>query len=371
MSAESMNKPSKKAETEAPSVEAPKEPVESSPQSSRGNDRYFALAQLSEMRCGELWSGIDGRRGGDVSLFYPHLKEGAKPEAVQSALAKGFKQASPLRDTDYKTVRDAAFDSEGRLFLVIDRPEGQPLFSLLREHKTLDLDLALSLIIQLCELLKRAHDAELFTSNITLHTLVVAPRPNGALQLSLIDLSLDRRPLSTAVASPPRELMSPPHAALTQERDRRLYAIYLCSALLHHLVFGVAPEAPVLEGEERVWPALPQKGRQLDRRLEACLHTVLMKGLSVTPAARFPLVGALQRTLIGLRQLSSVSSPAFELLASTQRRLGQGRGSFNLAAPRPGVKRAVEARERIHKILVGESSTLEDILESEGGSLIR
>ena len=126
-----------------------------------------------------------------------------------------------------------------------------------------------------------------------------------------------------------------------------------------------------MEGEERVWPALPQKGRQLDRRLEACLHTVLMKGLAVNPSGRFPLITALQRTLIGLRQLTSVSSPAFELLASTQRRLGKAQGSLNLSAPRPGVKRAVEARQRIHKILVGESSTLEDILESEGGSLLR
>lgn len=342
-----------------------------SPQELKGNERYLAVEALSEIRCGSMWSGVDARRGGEVTLFYPKLKESVDPQAVQQALSKGFKQIAPLRDTSYNTVRDAAFDHEGQLFLVIDRPEGQPLYTLLMEHKTLDLDLALSLIIQLCELLKRAHDAQLFTSNITLHTLMVAPRPNGALQLSLVDLSLDRRPLSTAVPTPPSELTSPPHATLTQERDRRLYAVYLCSSILHHLVFGVAPEAPVVPGEERVWPTLPQKGRQLDRRLEACLHTVLMKGLSIHPSGRFPLMSALQRTLIGLRQLTSVSSPAFELLASTQRRLGKTQGSLNLAAPRPGVKKAVEARQRIHKILVGESSTLEDILESEGGSLIR
>jgi len=341
------------------------------PLTQRGSQRYLASERLSELRCGQMWSGVDARRGGEVTLFYPKLKEGVAPKRVMESLSKSFKQIVPLRDTEYNTVRDAALDPEGRLFLVIDRPEGQPLYTLLMEHKTLDLDLALSLIIQLCELLKRAHDAQLFTSNITLHTLMVAPRPNGALQLSLVDLSLDRRPLSVSVPSPPSELTSPPHASLTQERDRRLYAIYLCSSLLHHLVFGVAPEAPVMPGEERVWPALPQKGRQLDRRLEACLHTVLMKGLSVHPSGRFPLMSALQRTLIGLRQLTSVSSPAFELLASTQRRLGKSQGSLNLAAPRPGVRRAVEARQKIHKILVGERSTLEDILESEGGSLLR
>jgi len=87
-------------------------------------------------------------------------------------------------------------------------------------------------------------------------------------------------------------------------------------------------------------------------------------------------VAALQRTLIGLRQLTSISSPAFELLTSTQRRLGRERGALNLSAPRPGVERAVVARQRIHQILEGgleggERVTLEDILEREGGSLVK
>jgi hypothetical protein len=337
----------------------------------RGNDRYLPSERLAELRCGELWSGVDARRGGEVTLFYPKLKERITPRQLLQSLAPTFVQIAPLRDTAYCTIRDGDLDTQGALFLVIDRPEGQPLYTLLREHTTLDLDLALSLIIQLCELLKRAHDAQLFTANLTLHNLMVAPRPNGALQLSLVDLALDRRPLSEHVYPLPSELISPPHPSLTQERDRRHYAVYLCASLLHHLVFGVAPEAPISPGEVRVWPSLPQRGRPLDRRLEACLHTVLLKGLSVDPSARFPLISALQRTLIGLRQLSSISSPAFELLASTQARLGKSQGSLNLAAPRPGVMKAVEARQRIHKILEGEEASLENILEREGGALLR
>ena len=84
-------------------------------------------------------------------------------------------------------------------------------------------------------------------------------------------------------------------------------------------------------------------------------------------------MSALQRTLIGLRQLTSMSSPAFELLSSTQRRLGQSQASLNLAAPRPGIDRALKARQSIHRILEGgdESITLEDVLKDEGVRLLR
>lgn len=340
--------------------------------STHGNNRYRAVKVLTSISCGEIWCGVDSRRGGEVTLFYPKLKK-ISPAQGLKIIGPTLIQNSPLRDTAYYTIRDAALDHTGQLFLVTDRPEGQPLYTLLREQQSLDLDLALSLSIQLCELLRRAHDAQVFSASLSLHTLIVNPRPNGSMRLSLIDLALDRRPLSEYVHPPPIELTSTPHPLLTQERDRRHYVVYLCSALLHHLSFGVAPEAPVSPGAERTWPTLPYKGRQLDRRLEACLHTVLLKGLSVNPKERFPMISALQRTLIGLRQLTSISSPAFELLSSTQRRLGHKQGPLNLSAPRPGIVRAVQARQRIHQILEGgdHEMTLEDVLQGEEIKFLR
>jgi serine/threonine protein kinase len=239
-----------------------------------------------------LIHGVDQRKGGEVSLFYPKLRPGFTPAGVLKSLGSTLTQNQPLRDTPYCAIRDADLDQEKRVFTVIDRPEGQPLYTLLREQKSLDLNLALSLMIQLCELLKRSHDHQIFAATLTLHNLIVQPRPNGLNRLYLIDLGLDRRPLSDAVHSPPRELISPPHSSLTQERDRRHFIVYLCSALLHHLVFGVAPDAPV-STLDRAWPSLPYKGKQLDPKLEACLHTILLKGLAVDPQRRFLRMSAL------------------------------------------------------------------------------
>lgn len=331
-----------------------------------GNARYWAQHEVADLRCGRFFNGIDSRKGDDISLFYPKLKTNFTAEGVLKAIRPTIAQNLPLRDTPYCALRDADLDDQGEVFLIIDRPEGQPLSTLLREQQHLDLNLALSLMIQLCELLKRGHEHQIFTATLTLNNLIVQPRPNGVSRLYLIDLGLDRRPLSEAVCSPPRELLSPPHSSLTQERDRRHFTVYLCSVLLHHLVFGVAPDSPV-SSHNRVWPTLPQKGKQLDPKLEACLHTILLKGLAVHPQQRFPRMGALQRALLGLRQLTSMSAPAFELLNSTQRRLGHRSPQLNLSAPRPGVEKAVEARQRIHQILDEEhpNLTLKDLMSDQ------
>ena len=332
----------------------------------RGNRRYRTQRCLYKFSSGELWAAVDVRRGGDVTLFYPSFKEGVVLSQIAEALGRSVRQNATLRETGFNAIRDVVIDSQNDLFVVIDRPEGRPLSLLMRERKNLDLNTSLSILIQICELLKRAHEVSVFSATLTLNNIIVAQRPNGALSVHLIDLALDRRPFSESVHSPPNELISAPHPALTQERDRRHFAVYLCSALLHHLIFGVSPEAPTQPNEQRTWPTLPNQGKELDHRLEACLHTVLLKGLAVNPRDRFPRVGALQRTLIGLRQLTAVSSPAFELLSSTQSRLGRRDGPLNLAAPKPGVERAVKARQKIHQILEGHEVdlSLDELLSS-------
>ena len=73
----------------------------------------------------------------------------------------------------------------------------------------------------------------------------------------------------------------------------------------------------------------------------------------------------MQKTLIGLRQLISMSSPAFDLLNSTQRRLGQGQ-EINLTQPKVALQKAATIRQKIHQILEDETAlSLEDLLKQQ------
>jgi hypothetical protein len=330
----------------------------------RGNARYRPIQLISTQRNGEYWEGIDIRRGGQVNLFYPVIKTDIPKDKLLQQLSTILTQSAPLKDTGYCTLRDAGLDKKERLFIIVDRPMGQPLYTLIRGKNHVSLDTALSLIIQLCELLNRAHECEIFTATINIHNTIVYQKSDGSYLLSLVDLALDRRPFSENLHSPPIDLTSHPHPSMTQEGDRRKYSIYLCCSLLHHLVFAVPPSSPVSQANH-VWPALPTKGQRLDKRLESCLHTVLLKGLSVNPADRFPRIAALQKTLIGLRQLISLATPAFDLLNSTQRRLGQDQ-VLNLSSTRPAIQKAAEVRQKIHQILEDESgASLEDLLKQQ------
>ncbi|MEE2644247.1 MAG: hypothetical protein VYD19_04885 [Myxococcota bacterium] len=328
-----------------------------------GNHRYRVTGEPVTLSCGRLISGYDIRRGGRVTLFYPKFKEQAPPAQQLRKFGPLLTQFAPLRGSAYCTLRDAALSRQEELFLVVDRPRGQPLETLLRAEHGVPFDQALSLTIQLCELIRRAHDIEVYTTTLTPYNLIVCPRPDGSLRLSLVDLALDRRPLSALLPSPPRELTSLPGKDLPYESDRSRYAVYLVTALLHQLIFGVAPARPVSR-EESPWLALPARGQRLDQRLEACLHTILSRGLAQQPKERFPRLLPLQRALLGLRQLGRLSAPAFDLLAGTQSRLGRRDSPLDLSAPRPGMRRALEARQKIHQILEGNEVglTLDELL---------
>ncbi len=330
-----------------------------------GNARYRPVELIATQRNGSFFRGIDIRRGGEVSIFYPLIKTVITPDQLLKLLSPILTQTAPLKDTGYCTMRDAGVDQKERLFVVFERPIGQPIYTLINTKTNFSIDTALSLIIQLCELLNRAHECDLFTATINAYNTIVYQKKDGTYTLSLVDLAFDRRPFSEHIHSPPSDLLSPPHPSMTQEGDRRKYSVYLCCALLHHLVFAAPPSAPVQNTSQHIWPALPTKGQRIDKRLEACLHTILLKGLSANPNDRFPRIAALQKTLIGLRQLISMSSPAFDLLNSTQRRLGQGQ-EINLTQPKVALQKAATIRQKIHQILEDETAlSLEDLLKQQ------
>ena len=82
----------------------------------------------------------------------------------------------------------------------------------------------------------------------------------------------------------------------------------------------------------------------------------LLRGLAQDRDDRFAHVGALQRALTGLRQLMSLTGPAFELLAATRGRMGQGPDTLDMRTQRPAMDRAAEARARIREVAAAGQS---------------
>ncbi len=318
------------------------------------SDRYIAERSLGEQPVGSFYAAVDGERGGRVTVFRPRIDGGSARQFVRRAQLE-VDRCAPLQSTPYCTLRDAGLSEDGAPYVVVDRPHGTPLSATLREAGRLSIDRALSVVIQVCDLVRRAHAVGIQAVPVSPDTIVVEELPGGRLRVSIVDLGLFRDAYAGAVQAPPRDgrLLAPQlQAGMTSDAADDVFA---ATALFHLLVFGVAPPAmgPYGPADGSGWAALPEEGRGLDRRLEACLHTVLLKGLAEERERRFGRIDELQRALTGLRQLMNLAAPAFELLAATRGRVGRGSGPFDVERQRPGIEKATQARNRIQEVVSG------------------
>lgn len=315
------------------------------------NGRYAIERVLGEQNAGRYVVAVDTVAGGRVTIL---LSSGfsVRPQRVVEGLHQEIERLSPLVDTSYCTLKDAGLLDDGQPFAVVTRPQGGSLSALVRAEGRLSPDRAVSIAIQLCDLVRRAHVIGVFPAGLDADSIIVDSQPGGRARVSIVDFGLARGVFGPAVQAMVRgraSLYDAPQVRNGEEADPR-DDVFAVTALLHSMILGVAPPAMAGHGpaDGSGWPSLPDD--TLDRRLEACLHTVLVRGLAPERDDRFAHIGALQRALTGLRQLMSLTGPAFELLAGTRSRLGHAPDALDLRTSRPAHERAVEARARIREV---------------------
>lgn len=320
----------------------------------RIDERYVAERPLGSQPAGRFLAAVDTVAGGRVTVFIPDLTgSGCTPQRLVADLSAELRRCRPLAETAYCTLKDAGLTADGQAFVVVDRPQGHSIAAMIEGDGHLGAERAISIAIQLCDLARRAHAVGIVPAALTPESVIVDARAGGGLRVSVVDLGLHRAVYGAAVAPPAlAERFESPQRRRGQAPDPR-DDVYTITALLHLMLFGVAPPPMAEHGpaDGSGWPLLPADGRGLDRRLEACLHTVLLRGLAREREERLPTLDALQRALAGLRQLMSLSAPAFELLAATRSRLGRRDDPLAIPAPNPALDRAIEARARIRRVM--------------------
>ncbi|MCB9539390.1 MAG: hypothetical protein H6704_24520 [Myxococcales bacterium] len=339
----------------------------SEPTQPTGTDRYAIERRLGEQPAGRFAVAVDTVRGGRVTLFQPRL-DGRSPARVLADLEADMVRGAGLVGTPYCTVRDAGIDAEGQVFVVVDRPRGAPLSSLLEAQGRLPIERALSIALQLSDLVHRAHQHDIFPVPVSPDSVIV-DQTGGRDRVSLVDLALHRGALGRALNLPVRtQRFDAPQVGGEGPADPR-DDVFAATALLFAMLFGVAPPAMSPHGpaDGSGWPTLPEGG--LDRRLEACLQTVLLRGLAPAREERFPRIGELRRSLTGLQQLMQLSAPAFELLAATRGRMGRGAQLLDLSMPSPGLERAQQARSRIRQVVTASGEHGARLTAMDGGLL--
>ncbi len=312
--------------------------------------RYLVERLLGEQLSGRFFAAVDRLLGGRVTLFLPKLSR-ISPQRFLSLMKPEVERCKPLRETPYCTIKAVELSEEGEAIVVVERPQGVSLSSLFKEQHPLSIDQGLSIGIQLCDLSRRIHSIDIFPLPPGADSIILDQRPGGHWRVSIVDLGLQRlyRGLLSHAAS--SQLYQAPQLRTGEPPDPR-DDIFQITALVHSMIFGVAPSTMSLHGpiDGSGWPLLPS-GQRLERRLESCFHTILLKGLSPNRTGRFSQVAALGRALTGLRQLMSLSAPAFELLAATRGRLDRSVDPLEDANQGQALKRAQAVRARIHALM--------------------
>ena len=312
--------------------------------------RYLVERLLGEQRSGRFFAAVDRLLGGRVTLFFPKLS-GISPQRFLNQMQSEVGRCKPLRETPYCSIKEVELSEEGEVMVVVERPQGVPLASLFKDQGPLSIDQGLSIGIQLCDLLRRAHSIDIFPLPPGADSIILEQRPGGHYRVSIVDLGLQRLYAGQISHGNPSQLYQAPQLRAGEPPDPR-DDIFQVTALVHLMIFGVAPSTMSLHGpaDGSGWPLLPS-GQRLERRLESCLHTIFLKGLSPSRAGRFSQVAALGRALTGLRQLMSLSAPAFELLAATRGRLDRSADPLEDLNQGQALKRAQAVRARIHALM--------------------
>jgi serine/threonine-protein kinase len=320
----------------------------------RPHARYVVERVLGTQPAGRFLAAVDTLAGGRVTLFLPDLAgSGWTADRFLTQVAPELQRGRPLLETGYCTLRDAGLLADGQPFVAVGRPQGVSVAAMLQTGERIGTDRALAIALQVCDLVRRAHGAGIFPAVATPEAIIVDAQATGRMRVSVVDLGLHRDAYGAAIAPVPR----PEHFESPQRRrghpvDQR-DDVYAVTALLHAMLYGVAPPPMASHGpaDGSGWAVLPNDGQGLDRRLEACLHTVLLRGLARERDDRLPDVAALQRALTGLRQLMGISAPAFELLAATRSRMGRGTDPLDMPVFNPALDRAMEARARVRRVI--------------------
>jgi serine/threonine protein kinase len=221
------------------------------------NGRYVIERVLGEQTVGRYVVAVDTIAGGRVTILVP-AAQAVRPQRVVDALQHEIERLRPLNDTAYCTLKDAGLTDDGQPFAVVNRPQGGSLAALLRSEGRLSPDRAVSIAIQLCDLVRRAHVLGVFPASLDPDSIIVDSQPGGRARVSVVDFGLARGlfgPTAQNASRARSSLFDAPQIRGGEEADPR-DDVFAITALLHALILGSPP---------RPWPRTARRTAPVGR----------------------------------------------------------------------------------------------------------
>ncbi len=265
------------------------------------------------------------QRGG---RFYEQLRERFEQEAQVVA---------GLQHPGIVVVHDLGVESDGLLYMVMERLVGQPLHRLIHEEGNLMAEEAIRLMLPLLSALEAAHRRGVIHRDIKPANIMVCQTDDGMEQLKVLDFGLARptreavrdpfttMPLAeytTSQPAPPQPVSSdgtvgtPQYMAPEQARFGHATPqvdVYSAGIVLLEMLTGAAPATPMWRTPERhptVWPP-----EAMLRNIEPPLRRIIRSACAIEPAERLTSAAQLRAALAELLD----DAPAPRVIVRRQR----------------------------------------------------
>ncbi len=275
--------------------------------------RYTVERILGEGGMGAVYLARDGRLPDQVwaikEMGDSFTDPAERAEAVE-AFRTEVKLLSQLHHPNLPRIADS-FSEGGRQYLVMDFVRGETLESILDRDKRLSVEQALSIAVQVAEVLQYLHDRPqpVIFRDLKPANIILAPPAPGATERAarLIDFGIARF-FKRGQSSDTRALGTPGYAAPEQygrgQSDART-DLYALGATLHQALSGVDPS---LE------PFKFAPLRSLNLEVPEPLEAIVARAVALSPEDRFPSAAAFRQALEELRHVPEAYSKLPERL---------------------------------------------------------
>ena len=206
----------------------------------------------------------------------------------------------------------------GDLFMVMEYLDGRDLRQEVVESGPLGVADAVDCILQVCDVLGRAHAMGIIHRDIKSANLFTVSRPDGHRQIKVLDFGIARSldPVDESLTQMPQMMGSPLYMAPEQIIDGRTVDertdIWGLGATLFELLTGVPPFAgnTILQVLMRVQSQPPEDMRALRPEVTPALERVITRCLEKDREKRFPDVGSLSAALAPFSRLNDGTQPS-------------------------------------------------------------
>ncbi|MBX3202559.1 MAG: protein kinase [Labilithrix sp.] len=223
---------------------------------------------------------------------------------------------------------------DGDLFMVMEYLEGHDLRREVQEMGPLAVGDAVECILQVCDVLGRAHGMGIIHRDIKSANLFSVKRPDGLRHIKVLDFGIARSldPVEASLTQAAQMMGSPHYMAPEQVVDGRTVDertdIWGLGATLFELLAGVTPfgGGTMLQLLLRLQTQPPDDLRLLRPEVPAELERVVLRCLEKDRAHRFPDVGSLSTALAPFARIG------VELTASSMRSDARDSADLDLTA---------------------------------------